>query len=75
VSPWIVGGKNLVLGQEKRIQALAESKEQIFTRNYHVTLKKVHVWQQHSGNCHPVIYSMQGLRANRYFEITLSIHY
>jgi hypothetical protein len=34
-----------------------------------------HVWQQHSGNLHPVIYSMQGLRANGYFEFTLPIHY
>ncbi len=31
--PEIVGGKSLVLGQEKRIQALAESQEQLFTRN------------------------------------------
>jgi hypothetical protein len=33
VSPWIVGGKSLVLGQEKGIQPLAESQEQLFTRN------------------------------------------
>jgi hypothetical protein len=37
--------------------------------------KEVRLWQQHSGNLHPVIYSMQGLRANGYFEFTLSIHY
>jgi hypothetical protein len=72
VSPGIVGGKSLVLGQEKGIQALAASQEQLFSM---WVQKKVHVWQQHFGNRHPVIYSMQGVRSNRYFEITMSIHY
>jgi len=33
VSPWIAGAKSLILGQEKGIQPLAESQEQLFTRN------------------------------------------
>jgi hypothetical protein len=33
VSPGIVGGKSLILGQEKGIQPLADSQEQLFTRS------------------------------------------
>jgi hypothetical protein len=75
VSPWIVGGKSLVLGQEKGIQRLAESRATIHKELACDSKEGTCVWQQHSGNLHPVIYSMKGLRANGYFEFTLLIHH